>query len=229
MLESVDGGVDVGDALALLQTVLEYAGTVAFGISGALVAGRRRLDLVGVMVLGSIVAVGGGTLRDLVIGDLPVFWVENPVFVVVGAAAALATIPVARAGVLSRPQYWRIVDVTDAAGMALFAVSGTNAALAVGANPIAAALVGVIAGVGGGLVRDVLANEIPQVLVNGQLYATAALAGTLLHVGLLDLGLDAAVSVWVTVAVIFLLRVTALLRGWGVPRVELPGPDGGTG
>ena len=109
-------------AADLLQTVMEYAGVVAFAISGALVAGRKRMDIVGVVMLGSIVAVGGGTIRDVLVGELPVFWVDDPTFIVVGAVTALATIPLARSGTLAVMQHYNLVRLSDSAGMALFVI-----------------------------------------------------------------------------------------------------------
>jgi uncharacterized membrane protein YeiH len=150
----------IQDALGVLQPIMEYAGTIAFAISGALVAGRKHMDIVGVVVLGTIVAVGGGTTRDLLLGEVPVFWINNPTFVIVGALTALATIPLFKTGTLAVMQRYNLIQLSDAAGMALFVVTGTNVALVAGADNLAAAIVGVIAGVGGGILRDLMANEV---------------------------------------------------------------------
>jgi uncharacterized membrane protein YeiH len=200
---------------------MEYAGTIAFAISGALVAGRKHMDIVGVAVLGTIVAVGGGTTRDLLLGDVPVFWVSNPTFVIVGAIAALATIPLFKTGTLAVMQHYNLVQLSDAAGMALFVVTGTNVALAAGADDLAAAIVGVIAGVGGGILRDVMANKIPDVLTNGQFYASAAFAGALLYMLLLQLPVSPLVVVWIPILVIFGIRSLSIIFGWGVPAFEI--------
>lgn len=213
-------------ALGVLQDIMEYAGTIAFAISGALVAGRKHMDVVGVVVLGSIVAVGGGTLRDLLVGDFPVFWVTSPTFVVVGAVVALATIPLFKAGTIAVLQRYNLVQISDAAGMALFVVTGTNVALAAGADSLAAAIVGVIAGVGGGIIRDVLAGKIPDVLTNGQFYASAAFLGAIVYVVLLQTSLSPFVSVWVPIIVIFGIRLLSINYGWGVPKFRIdPGED----
>ena len=211
---STDGLEQAGE---LLQTVLEYAGTIAFAISGALVAARKRMDLVGVVVLGVIVAVGGGTTRDLLLGQVPVFWVDDPTFVVVAAVTSLVTIPLVNTGTMAAIQRFRVVAISDAAGMALFVVTGTTVALEVGADWIAAPIVGVIAGVGGGIIRDALAGEIPDVLKNGQFYASAALVGALLYEGMLQVGVNSLFAVWVAVACIFLIRAVSVWLGWGVP------------
>ena len=133
------------------------------------------MDFVGVLILGSIVAVGGGTLRDLFLGNVPVFWVADPEFVVVGAVAAAVTIPLFHVGAVQALQNYRLVDSFDAAGMALFVITGTNVVPSAGANDFSAAIIGTISGVGGGMIRDVLANQIPGVLKSGHLYATRGL------------------------------------------------------
>lgn len=210
----------VTDALGALQNVLQYVGTVAFGISGALVAGQKRMDFVGVVVLGIIVAVGGGTIRDLILPDTTVFWVDDPTFIVVGALAAGLTIPMFKVGALKKIQDASLDDLFDAAGMALFVITGTNVALSAGADNFSAALIGVISGVGGGMLRDVLANQIPGVLKSGHLYATAAFAGALLYVLLLELNMSPVVALWVPAISIFAIRMLSLHYGWGLPKFD---------
>jgi len=222
-----DASESISSALTVVQVVLEYIGTVAFAISGAVAAGRKKMDLVGVVVLACIVSVGGGTLRDLLLGATPVFWVSNPTFLLVGAVTALIVIPLSRTGALDLLQRFRIVQVSDAAGMALFVVVGTNVAIAAGADPIAAAIVGVIAGVAGGIIRDILANDVPDVLRGGQFYATAALAGALVYVLLLEFDLDQAVVFWVPIVIILAIRIVSVLMGWGVPTFRYGAPPTG--
>lgn len=210
----------VTEALGALQNILQYVGTVAFGISGALVAGQKRMDLAGVVVLGSIVAVGGGTIRDLLLGEVPVFWVDDATYVLVGAAAAAFTVPLFRTGVVQALQQYRLVDFFDAAGMALFVITGTNVALSAGAGDLSAAIIGVMSGVGGGIIRDMLAGQIPAVLKSGQFYATAAFAGALVYVLLLQLSLSPAAALWVPAVAIFLIRMLSLHYGWGIPKFD---------
>jgi uncharacterized membrane protein YeiH len=208
-------------AADLLQTVMEYAGVIAFAISGALVASRKRMDIVGVVMLGSIVAVGGGTIRDILVGDLPVFWVNDPTFVIVGALTALMTIPLARSGTLAVMQHYNLVQLSDSAGMALFVVTGANVALAAGAGSLAAAIVGVISGVGGGIIRDVLANRIPEVFTLGHFRASGAFAGALLYVLLLGTSVSHLVAALLSVALIFGFRSLSIFLGWDVPTVAI--------
>jgi len=214
----------LGAALGIVQPTLEYAGTIAFAVSGALLAARKRMDLVGVVVLGCIVAVGGGTVRDLLLQQ-PVFWVTSPTFVIVAAVVAMATLPLHRQKIIQFSRHLNMMSISDAAGMALFVITGTNVALQADASPIAAALVGVIAGVGGGMIRDVLAMEIPDVLRNGQFYASAAFIGAVLYVLLLELPVSALALFWLPILVIFTIRIYSLRRGWGVPTVSLSEPQ----
>ena len=209
----------VTEALGALQNILEYIGTIAFGISGALVAGRKRMDFVGVLILGSIVAVGGGTMRDLFL-ELPLFWMDDPEFVLVGAVAAALTIPLFQIGAVQALQSYRLVDSFDAAGMALFVITGTNVALSAGANDFSAAIIGTISGVGGGMIRDVLANQIPGVLKSGHLYASAAFAGALMYVLILSLSVSPAIALWLPALTIFGLRMLSLHYGWGIPKFD---------
>jgi uncharacterized membrane protein YeiH len=205
------------EALGVAQTVMEYAGTVAFAVSGAALAIVKRMDLVGVVVLGTMVSVGGGTLRDVLLEE-PVFWVRSPTFVLVGALTALALVPLRARGLVDRAQRIHVVAVSDAAGLALFVVAGTNVALDAGASNVAAVIIGVVSGVGGGVIRDVLANRIPEVLIGGELYATAALVGAALYLVLLETDAPASAVFWVPVAVILGVRLLSIYAGIGVTR-----------
>jgi uncharacterized membrane protein YeiH len=225
LAQASDAEQTVKEALGILQNIMEYAGTIAFAISGALAAGRKKMDYVGVVILGSIVAVGGGTTRDLIIGDVPVFWINDPTFMIIGALTALATIPLTKTGTLDQLRRLRVIKISDAAGMALFVVTGTNVALAAGAGSLAAAIVGVISGVGGGIIRDVLANETPDVLVGGQFYASAAFVGALSYILLLQLPISRLLIFWIPIALIFGIRTASLHYGWGIPTFEV-GEDG---
>ncbi|WP_062380844.1 trimeric intracellular cation channel family protein [Demequina pelophila] len=207
-------------ALGGLRIVLEYAGTVAFAVSGAVAASRRRMDLVGAVVLACLVAVGGGTMRDLLLRE-PVFWMENPTLILIAVATALAIAPFARRRDLGALARHRIVEYSDAAGLAIFVVIGTGIALHTGAHPVAAVIVGVANGVGGGVLRDLFAAQVPEVFWNGQLYATAALGGAAVYAILDGLGLPNDVVFWVPLLVILALRLLSLWLGWGVPTVAV--------
>ncbi|WNM27614.1 trimeric intracellular cation channel family protein [Demequina capsici] len=207
-------------ALGTLRVVLEYLGTVAFAISGAVAASRRRMDLVGAVVLAGLVAVGGGTMRDLLL-QRPVFWIENPALVWVAVATALAIVPFARRRDLGAFTRHRIVEMSDAFGLAIFVVIGTGIALDMGASPVAAVIVGVANGVGGGILRDLFSAQVPEVFWNGQLYATAALGGAIGYWILWAWHLPPELVFWIPLLVILALRVLSLTRGWGVPSVAV--------
>lgn len=220
----------IDSALGTLRTVLEYIGTVAFAISGAVAAGRKRMDLVGAVVLACMVAIGGGTVRDVIL-DEPVFWIETPSFLVVGAVTGLAVALLARWHPPDRLGRFRIVQASDAIGLAVFVVVGTGVAIDAGAPLLIAATMGVLTGVGGGIIRDMLANDVPDVLRNGQFYATAALAGAAVYAALIWFDVPRTVAFWVPIVVILAIRFASIKFGWGVPtvggkRVDVDAPHG---
>ncbi|MFV0634591.1 trimeric intracellular cation channel family protein [Demequina sp.] len=208
----------IDSALETLRAMLEYTGTVAFAISGAVAAGRKRMDIVGAVVLACMVAVGGGTLRDVLL-DVPVFWMESPSYLVVGAVTGLAVALIARWHPPDRLDRYRIVQLTDSAGLAVFVVVGAGVAVDAGASIGTAAVMGVITGVGGGIIRDMLANDVPDVLRNGQFYATAALAGATLYGVLMALDVHRTMVIWAPIALILAIRLASLKFGWGVPTI----------
>ena len=154
--------------------VLDLFGVGVFAVSGALAAGRKRLDLFGVVVLALATALGGGTIRDVILGALPVFWVSDPTYVVLAVVAALATFAAARCCRLPSG----ILPVADAFGLAIFTVIGARKALDPGLPGAIAVVMGVMTGVVGGMIRDVLTGEIPLIL-RREIYATASLCGAI--------------------------------------------------
>ncbi|NDL61234.1 hypothetical protein GRH90_00410 [Enterobacteriales bacterium SAP-6] len=156
---------------------LDVLGTAVFAVSGVLLAGKLRMDPFGVLVLGVVTAVGGGTIRDMVLNDGPVFWVRDPTDLVVAMVTCFVAILVIR-----QPRQlpkW-ILPVLDAIGLAVFVGIGVNKAFASGTGPLIAVCMGVITGVGGGIIRDVLAREIPMIL-RTEVYATACIIGGIAH------------------------------------------------
>ncbi len=192
--------------------VLNLLGVAVFAISGALAAGEKRLDLFGVVVLGVVVAIGGGTLRDLVLGNTPVSWVDNPETVAIAAAAALATVYLY--DLLTR---WpNAMLVADAAGLAVFTVIGANTALALGFDSWVAILAGVLTGTAGGMIRDVLTARVPLIL-HSEIYATASLFGAVVYVLLAEIEPNAVAIVTVPMIATFALRLAAVYRDWSLP------------
>ncbi len=212
-------------ALDQLLRWLDLAGTGVFAVSGALVASRKQMDAVGFVVVAAVTGLGGGTLRDLLLGRAPVLWLRTPEPLAVCAAAALGVFFTAHL-VESR---FRALLWADAVGLALFAVAGAEVALISGADPWAAALLGVVSACFGGIVRDVVCGEVPLIL-RREIYLTAAGAGAAAFVLLRvagEAGREAAVATGVAVA--FGIRGAALLRGWSLPayraRPGRPYPD----
>jgi uncharacterized membrane protein YeiH len=158
---------------------LDLLGTIIFAVTGSLAAGRKHLDIFGVVVLSLATALGGGTIRDVTLGALPVFWVKDPLYVIVTVLAALATFVVAR--------FWRLpaglLQVADAFGLAVFTILGAERALAADVSPLVAVIMGMMTGVAGGMIRDVLSGEAPLIL-RREIYATASLCGAAVFVGL---------------------------------------------
>jgi uncharacterized membrane protein YeiH len=191
---------------------LDLFGIVVFALSGALMAGRYKLDPFGVVVLASVTAIGGGTIRDIIL-DTPVFWVENPIYLYVILATAVLTIIIIR-----RPKRIpkRFLLIADAFGLALFAVLGTEKALSLGAPVSVAVVMGTITGVAGGMIRDVICNVIPMILQK-EIYATAAILGGSLFAFFQYLGWPVNIALISAILGALTLRLAAIY--W---RVSLP-------
>jgi uncharacterized membrane protein YeiH len=196
---------------------LELVGTAAFAVSGGAVAVRAGMDWLGIAVLAIVTAVGGGTLRDLLLGRLPVGWIQDPWPVWVALGTAVLVIAEAYWHPRRAPDTRRIVLIADAAGLAVFTVTGTLLALAAGVSGPVAVLLGVVTGTGGGVARDVLARQRPLVLV-GQIYALTAAAGAIVLVALTDARAPAEVARWTAIAVALVLRLLAIRYSWSLPR-----------
>jgi uncharacterized membrane protein YeiH len=207
-----------------LDALIAWADVLAIGVfavSGALVASRKQMDAVGFVLIGCVTGFGGGTLRDLLLGRTPLFWLAEPLLIAVAAGASVLVFFTAHL-VQSR---FRVLLWADAVGLALYAVVGAEIALAQGVAPWAAVLLGVITATFGGIVRDVICDEVPLIL-RREIYATAAAAGGALFVVLLDQGVarEGAFAAGVTAG--FLLRALALVRGWSLPPYRArPGRD----
>ncbi len=196
-----------------LVVVLDLTGTAVFAIEGAQLAMQARLDLLGVAVVAFVSALGGGILRDLLIGAAPPEAISSwryPVIAFAAGAGAFAFHVLAPGA----PQF--DVMIVDAAGLALFAVAGAEKALDFGVNPVAAVMMGVMTGCGGGVVRDILLNRIPTIL-RTDFYATAALAGALLLVIARRMGVNRRVATILGLVACFGLRVAGARLHWELP------------
>jgi uncharacterized membrane protein YeiH len=202
----------MGMDFALATTLLDWMGIIVFAVSGALVASRKQMDLFGFVLLGTVTGIGGGTVRDLLLG-LPVFWVREPAYLLVCLAVSATIFFTAH---LARSR-WRLLLWADALGMALFAVTGAERAALAGATPTVAIAMGVVTATFGGIIRDVLGGESPVVL-SREIYVTAALAGAASFVGLSTLGLGRESALALGLLTGFLIRALAITRNWSLPR-----------
>ena len=203
-----------------LVLVLDLAGTFIFALSGAMAAMTHRLDLFGVLSLSFAAGNAGGITRDLIIGATPPAAIDDWRYLGVSLVAGLFTFGCAPLiNRLSSP-----VLILDAGGLGLFAVSGATKALEYHLDPIPAMLLGMLTGIGGGVLRDVLVAEIPSVL-RENLYAVAALAGAAVVVIGHGLGLPPTPTAIVGAALCIGLRVISIRRGWQLPRASLPAPS----
>ena len=209
----------------LLMTVVEAVATLAFALSGLLEAARKRLDAVGVCVVAGLTAFGGGTLRDVLLDRRPFFWVEHASWLWALLGLCIAAMFVLRARHF-RPTE-RAMQWPDALGLGLFSASGTQLALVHGMPAIVAVLMGVVTAAFGGVLRDIVVNEIPRAFKDRQPYAVCAFAGGWAVVGAQAAGLSDSLSLLVGAAVGSGLRAAAMLSGLRLPGwsagVEPPG------
>ncbi|RVT99439.1 trimeric intracellular cation channel family protein [Rhodovarius crocodyli] len=193
-------------------SAIDTVGMVAFAISGALAAARQRMDVVGFVLIAVITGLGGGTLRDLLLGRLPLFWLRAPELLAIIAIAAVAVF-------VAAPRFRmgeRLLVWADALGMALYAVLGAEIALLAGADPWAAMLLGVVTASFGGILRDVVCNEVPLLLTR-EIYLLAALAGAACFVSLRLTGVWRDHAVVAGMVVAFGIRAAAIRFGWSLP------------
>ena len=181
-------------------------------ITGVLEAERKGMDLLGAIMVAAATALGGGSLRDVLI-DRPVFWIVDQSYLAVGIIAAVATFFWGRKRKISPSLFL----YPDAIGLALFTIIGTQVALQWHTPWLAASLLGVITGVFGGVLRDIFCNQVPLTFLPSELYATASWIGSLTLIGLQHYGVDATLAAWIGMAMVFLLRAAAIHF-----RIKLP-------
>ena len=195
---------------------LDLFGVIVFALSGALMAGRYKLDPFGVVVLAAVTAIGGGTIRDVILGTT-VFWVANPVYIFVILFTAILTIILIR-----RPKRIpkRFLLIADAFGLALFAVLGTQKALDLGVPTSVAVVMGIITGCAGGMIRDVLCNVIPMIL-RQEIYALAAMLGGCLFILFNSLGLSENLATVCAIIGALKLRLAAIYWQVSLPAFHI--------
>lgn len=202
-------------ALTLTQTVIEAAAILAFALSGLLEAARKRLDIVGVCTVVGLAAFGGGTLRDVLLDRRPFFWVEHSVWLWVLLGLSFAAMLFMRARHFEPTE--RAIQWPDAVGLGLFTAGGTQLALAAGMPPIVAVLMGTITAVFGGVLRDIVCNEIPSAFHDHRPYAVCAFIGGWCVVLAEHLGSAQWVGLLAGALVAFALRGLALMCDWRLP------------
>jgi uncharacterized membrane protein YeiH len=195
-----------------LTLALNLMGTFAFGLSGGILAVRKQMDLFGVLVLAVATGLGGGIMRDIILGHTPPATLNDWRYL---AAAGLA-------GILVFVWYSRVVHhgrfitAFDAVGLSIFTVTGTTIALSAGLSPAPAALLGMLTGVGGGMLRDVLAAEVPLIL-RSEIYAVASMLGAIIIIVSAQIGFSGVVVEIIAAIATFTLRMMSLRRGWRIP------------
>lgn len=207
-----------------LQLLLDLIGVFVFALSGALVAVRRGLDMVGVAALAWVAGLGGGMIRDVFLGDLPPVGISDWRLLATAVVAGLLVFGLhprlvevrASRPRLRRALITRSVRTLDAAGLALFSVGGALKAISFSAPPLAAVVIGLVAAVGGGLLRDVLAGQVPEVL-RRELYAVPALIGAAIVVIAFETGHLSVWIVWASVMLVFVIRMTAVILNLNAP------------
>lgn len=194
---------------------LDYVGVALFAATGALAASRKQLDLIGFFFFATATGIGGGTIRDIVLGRVPVFWVLNPVYIVVCCAVALVVFFTAH---LFESRY-KLLLWLDAVGLAAYCVMGAAKGLAATGSPTIAIVTGALTATFGGVLRDLLANE-PSVLLRPEIYITAAIVGAATFTAASYLSFPSLASSAVGVAAAFAVRGGALYFGWSFPTYK---------
>lgn len=193
--------------------VIFVVAIAAEAMTAALAAGRRRMDWFGVCVLAVVTALGGGTMRDTLLGHYPLSWVADPSLLLIACGAALVTIALAR---FMETLRWPFL-ILDALGLVVFTIIGCNVAIEMGQSPVIVIVAGMITGIAGGILRDVLCNDIPLVF-SGELYATVSIVtGALYYLGVIA-GFPLEAVTIVAMIVGFTLRVLAIVFNWSMPK-----------
>ena len=207
---------------AALIGVLDYAAVAIFALTGALAASRSQLDVVGFIFVAALTATGGGTVRDIILDRVPL-WVGDPAILAVAAVAAVLVFLFAH----RLESRYRALEWLDAVALAIAVPAGVGVALESGMSWPVVLVMGMVTGCMGGLMRDVVCNEVPMVLKQGELYVTCAFAGALVAVGLGAAGAAGWIALTACAAVTLVLRAGSLALGWRLPvyRSRPPKPD----
>jgi uncharacterized membrane protein YeiH len=192
-------------------------GVAVFAITGALMAGRKSMDLFGVLVIAIVTALGGGTLRDLILDNHPVSWIRNDLYILVASLAAVGTVLWVR---MTRPIHEKGLLIADAIGLAMFTVIGCEIALQNQVPYSTAVIMGVMTGVAGGVMRDVICNEIPLIFQK-EIYATACLIGAVVFITMRELNTAHWLDTIVAMLTVLIIRLAAIRWHISLPRFHL--------
>ncbi|MBL6735424.1 MAG: trimeric intracellular cation channel family protein [Shewanellaceae bacterium] len=189
-------------------------GTAVFAMTGLLTATRHKMDLFGCFILALVTAIGGGTLRDMMLGATPIFWLEDTLYFWVILSTLLCCVLLSQRYSIAI----KYLPHADAIGLAVFAVLGTNKALEMGCSPAIATFMGMLSGIGGGMIRDVFCQQIPYIFKQ-EIYATAAMIGGVLYSMLFILQVDTHISMLLAVAATLGIRLGAIQWHWTLPSL----------
>lgn len=195
--------------------IIDLIGTFVFAISGVLTATKQKFDIFGAAVIAFVTAVGGGTLRDILIGSQPVGWMLDTNYVLIISMAIPASFFLRKYIQKLR----RTMFLFDAIGIGLFTILGLEKTLGMGISPVIAVIMGTVSAVFGGVVRDVLCNVVPLIF-RGEIYATACLSGAILYLVFREFGMDYHLAIVLTILFITVLRVAAVKRHWKLPKMR---------
>ncbi len=195
--------------------IIDLLGTVAFAISGVYAAMQKKLDVFGVLIIAFVTAIGGGTLRDMMIGDLPVSWIRNLDYCITIIITVIIVI-IFKDKIFKNFQ--KTLLIFDSIGLGFFTVLGIQKGMAIGLNPIICIALGTITGCFGGVIRDSLLNNIPMIFKK-EIYATACIAGGSLYFLLHYLHLPLELTNVLCIIVVFLIRILAVTFDWRLPRI----------
>ncbi|MEY3260524.1 MAG: hypothetical protein RIT46_1353 [Pseudomonadota bacterium] len=199
--------------------ILDWLGIIVFAMTGALVASRNQMDAVGFVMLGTVTGIGGGTIRDLLLDIHPILWIDQPAYLLLCAAVSLVAFFTAH--LLQSRHRW--ILWLDAIGLALFAATGAERAISVGAHPVVAVVMGIITACFGGIIRDVLSRE-RSIIFSHEIYFTAALVAAATYVAANAVGLPRELALSAGIVLGFTLRGGGLLFNWSLPRYRPRGP-----
>lgn len=203
-----------------LLTITFIIGITAEAVTASLSAGRMKMDWFGIVALASITALGGGTIRDILLANYPLTWVGEPTFLVIVIIAALVTAQLA----FLAENFTKVFLTADAVGLATFSVTGTKAALELGHGIVIAAVAATVTGVAGGIMRDILSDRVPLVF-SSEIYAAVAVMTTALYMFLLWVGMPENGVIVISLVFAFALRMIAIKMRWQFPQFEYQGKD----